>query len=322
MDTTTWDDDRIRATVKERSSKSPITGLDEVGWIVQLHDLGPADGRAAKPVLLFDSEGVHGTSGVFHDDQAAQSFADRRLAGELRRQRETEAERHRRKEALSERQRDLWAEEHRQKEIAKAANKAAKAADEQARKLAEEAQDPAIALSCNPAEDGWSLWVAPCWTDGTQDGDPRQLVIEGSGMLGPRKLADDKTPAKPKAGMYPLLDQDAAEEIIADAERRKGKRARKSKPAPTLPPPDHVADSAGLPLKKGSRVAFDVQGGDGRYETITGTVTQILGLDASGVHRVEIEGERGEPYEALATECTRVPEPDEPTEDWDDPEAA
>jgi hypothetical protein len=325
---TQWDDDRIRATVRERSSKSPITGLDEVGWIVQLHDLGPADGRSAKPVLVFDSESTHGSAGVFHDDQTAQAFADRRRAAELRCQREIEAERHRRKEELSERQRDLWAEQARQKEIAKEANKAAKAADDLARKLAEEAANPTIAISCNPAEDGWSLWVAPCWTEGTQDGDPRQLVMEGMGLLGPRKLTDDKAPAKGKrSGKDPAVAQafydreaeQAGPQHPADQPKRTPPK-RKAKPA--APPPEHVAESAGLPIGLGSRVQISVQDGSGGWTDVEGDIVKIGALDPSGVHMVEIEDGNGLPYDALATECTRVATGEEPTEGWDDPEAA
>lgn len=323
---TQWDDDRIRATVKERSTKSPITGLDEVGWIVQLHDLGPTGERLTKPFALFDSESTHGSAGVFHDSEAAQAFADRRLVAELRCQREIEAERHRRKDVLSERQREQWAEEKRQKEIAKAANKAAKAADDLARALAAEAENPGIAISCNPAEDGWSLWVAPCWTEGTQDGDPRQLVMEGMGLLGPRKLTDDKTPSR-RAGKDPadaqaFYDREAERAgpvHPADQPKRMPPKRKGKAGAPT---PEHVADSAGLPIGLGSRVQISVQDGAGGWTEVEGDVVKIGALDKSGVHKVEIEDSSGMPYEVLATECTRCATGEEPTEGWDDPEAA
>lgn len=290
---TQWDDNRIRATVKARSNPSPVTGLQEVGFVAQLHDHGPAGERFAKPVLLFDSESGHGTAGVFGDERSAQAFADRRLEAELRCQREIEAERHRRRDALSERQRDLWAEEKRQKEIAAEARKAATDADKQARKLAEEADEPEIAISCNPSEDGWSLWVAPCWTDGTQDGDPRQLAIAGTGMLGPRKVA---TSEPKRRGLDP------AEALVAfDKPKRKGKR----------PPPrtSHVPDTKGQPIGIGTEVTF--HGGSGRVTAIRGEGDEVM---------LEIEDETGMPCDILPDDVTRV-EDDQPG-DWPDPEAA
>lgn len=278
---TKWDEDRVRAVVKERASKSPITGLDEVGFVVQVWDHGPPDGRSAKPLLMFDSEGVLGTAGVFASEGEALVYAGRREAGELRRQREIEKERHRRREALSERQRDLWAEQARQKEIAKAANKAAKAADDLARKLADEADDPAIALSCNPSEDGWSLWVAPCWTDGTQEGDPRQLVMEGMGLMGPRKLAEAGAEPKPKG------------------KRGKGKKAP---PRHEAPPklPTHVPDVSGLPLRVGSRV--EIPGLDVK----AGRLTEIRRQDPDGAFIVEVEDDHGMPREVASSECCKI----------------
>jgi hypothetical protein len=302
--TSQWDDDRIRITIKDRGNKSLITGLDEVGYVVQLHDHGPPGERSTRGVLLFDSEAAHGTAGLFGDPTEAREFADRRLAAEFACQRAIEAERHARKEALSERQRDLWAEEKRQKDIAKAANKAAKEADQQARALAQEAESPDIAVSCNPSDDGWSLWVGPCYTDGTQGGDPRQMVLEGHGMLGPRKLADDKTPAN---------ESKAPRRLPPKLKNPKGKPAA----------PQHVPDSAGLPIALGSRVTFLVADGEGVLQESEGTITKIGALDPSGVHMVEIESD-GKPYDALATECTRVQADDMPMDDkhWPDPEAA
>jgi hypothetical protein len=328
--TSQWDDDRIRITIKDRGNKSPITGLDEVGYVVQLHDHGPPGERSVRGVLLFDSESAHGTAGLFGDPTEARAFADRRIAAEFACQRAIEAERHARKEALSERQRDLWSEEKRQKDIAKAANKAAKEADQQARALAQEAESPDIAVSCNPSDDGWSLWVGPCYTDGTQGGDPRQMVLEGHGMLGPRKIADDKTPAK-RQGKDPKAAADYYESEAANAgdvhpdDKPKAKRLpplRKGKPAPAAP--QYVPDSAGLPIALGSRVTFLVADGEGVLQESEGSITKIGGLDPSGVHMVEIESD-GKPYDALATECTRVQAEDMPMdEQWPDigPEAA
>lgn len=296
---TQWDDDRVRATLRERSNTSAITGLPEVGFIVQLHDHGPPGERLTKPVLMFDSESAHGTAGQFGDHAEADAFADRRQAAELRRQREIEVEQRRRKDTLSERLRECWEEERRQKEIAKAASKAAKDADALARQLAEEAESPEISVSCNPTDDGWSLWVAPCWTDGTQDGDPRQLAIVGSGMLGPRKLAASDEP-KPR--------------------KRRGKKPPpRSKPAA----PENVADAGGLPIKIGSAVTISVRAdGLGGWEDIRGQVTKIGAEDPSGAHEVEIAGEDGRPYSALSTECVRSEDGDEPVDDWPDPEPA
>lgn len=310
-----WDDDRLVARVVTRGTKSEISGLDEVGFVVQVLDTGPLGERLAKPVALFDSEGVHGTAGRFPDHETAQTYADRRLAGMMRLAREIEAERHRRKEQLSERQRDLWAEEKRQKEIAKAANKAAKEADEQARKLADEAEDPVISLSCNPSEDGWSLWVAPCWTDGTQDGDPRQLVIEGSGMLGPRKLVDSEGRSDaPRPGRDPAQDAQTYERTPG-GNRKPPKR--KAAQAPTKAP-QHVQDAAGLPLRVGSKVLVLLKDGE-RLQEHEASVEEILRQDPSGSWWITVADEAGIPADVLSGECRKV-EGREPTDD--EPEAA
>lgn len=307
--TTQWDDDRIRASAKERTNRSPVTGLPEVGFVVQLFDLGPPGERSPKPRLLFDSESAHGTAGVFGDQHEALAFCERRHAAELRCQREIEAERHRRKEQLSERQRDLWAEEHRQKEIAKAARKAALEADEQARKLAEEAASPEISIACNPSEDGWSLWVAPCWTDGTQEGDPRQLVIEGSGMLGPRRLVGSDDP--PRRGLDPkavLAAYDDEASNTPEARPPRDKRKRKRTVSVRVP------DSKGRPIGVGSLVQFSVDDGPDRKG-------QVMAIGGRGEGSVEIEDDEGKPWDAMASECTLV-DGDEQASDWPDPEAA
>jgi hypothetical protein len=326
---TQWDDDRITITIKDRGNKSPITGLDEVGYVVQLHDQGPPGERLTRPVLLFDSESAHGTAGMFGDPTEAGAFADRRHAAEQACRRAIEAERHARKEALSERQRDLWAEEKRQEDIAKAARKAAKEADTQARALAEEAEKPDIAVSCNPSDDGWSLWVGPCYTDGTQDGDPRQLAFVGHGLLGPRKLLDDKTPVK-RVGKDPAAAKahyDREAEQAGPVHPADQPTTRKKKTPPRVGkaalPTQHVADSNGLPIGLGSKVSFTVDDGEGGDETLEGKVTKIGDMDPRGAHRVEIEGEDGHPHDLMATECTLVPA-DEPTDDpeWSEPDAA
>lgn len=303
---TQWDDDRLVLQIVTRGTKSAITGLDEVGFVVTIGDAGPPDGRTARPRGLFDSEAVHGEAGRFHDEETAQEFGERRLAGMLRQAREIEAERHRRKEALADRQAELWAEEHRQKEIAKAANKAAKEAEQLARKLSEEAQEPVIALSCNPGEPGWSLWVAPCWTDGTQDGDPRQLVMEGMGLVGPRKLADDggEQPGKDPTADRAQYDREAK---AADKPRRMPPR-RKAEPTAKLP--EHVPDAQGLPLRVGSKVEV----GDQEAE-----VLRVLRQDPSGQYWVELEARDGEILERLSGECVKV-EGRDPAEDEPDPE--
>ena len=82
-----------------------------------------------------------------------------------------------------------------------------------------------------------------------------------------------------------------------------------------------MGDASGLPIGLGSRVQFSVQDGD-TWTDLEGKITRIGALDPSGAHEVEIEDDGGHPYQALATECTRVPADDEPTEDWPDPEAA
>jgi hypothetical protein len=313
---TQWDDDRLVLQVVTRGTKSAITGLDEVGFVVTIGDAGPPDGRTNRPRCLFDSEAVHGEAGRFHDEETAREFGQRRLAGMLRQAREIEAERHRRKEALADRQADLWAEEHRQKEIAKAANKAAKEAEQLARKLSEEAQEPVIALSCNPSEPGWSLWVAPCWTDGTQDGDPRQLVMEGMGLTGPRKLADDseEPKARKRAGKDPAVDRAQYDEAKPTGKPRRMPPRRKD-PESSAKLPEHVPDAQGLPLRVGSRV--ECPDGDGAL--YFATVLRIVRQDQSGGYIVECEDDCGVPVERLSMELIKQ-EGRDPAEDEPEPD--
>ena len=335
---TQYQDGRFKAKIEEWTpSAGQQIGLGQShGMVVRVYDHGPADGTDGPPRMILDSEMKHGSAGVFGDSAEARDYADRIEIATLVSARWSETIIHERREACPRRQSEHWAKRDQAKAEAAEANKRAKQHQQDAERLAAEAEAPGVIADVPLRGEGWAIKLSPSLTDGTHETEEwRVLVQQGPdprpttrdrrrhgpavAKAEPSTLVDDvtdETLAKPRG-----LDPAAAREAYGE-DQPKGKRTRKPKPAATLPPPDHVADSAGLPLKKGSRVAFDVMNDGGRYETIAGTVTQILGLDPSGVHRVEIEGERGEPYEALATECTRVPDPDEPTEDWTDPEAA
>lgn len=283
MMSTLWDDDRVVLEVKERSSRDPITGLDNVGWVVQILDAGPLAARHPRPKLMFDSDMVHHEAGVFHDHAAAQEFGDRMRAGTLRQQQEIERIRHARKEVLSERQLEHWAEQARQKALAAAATKAAREADEAARKLAVEADAPEVALSCNPTGEGWSLWLGPSLTDGTEGGDPRQLVMEGLGigLKGPQRLAGAGD-EKPKATRLPP--------------KRKG-----SKPASPTARPEEVPDAQGFPIGRGSAVTLSGE------DDARATVVEIGAFDVkAGQWTITVEREDGGPADVLASECMRV----------------
>lgn len=334
---TQWDDDRIKARIEawEPAQGTQIGLGQSTGVVVRVYDHGPADGRAAKPVLLLSSEVRHGTAGVFGDTAEASDYAARIERALLDRERAVEALIHERRDLLPERQAVHWTARDQAKAEAAEANKRAKAHQADAETLGEEARRPEVTVDCPLRGEGWVVLAAPSLTDGTREtNEPRVLVDTRPSEKATAPARDRRRHGKPvsKGEISTLVDEMIAEteakrlgrdpaqdreayETVPGSKARKPPR-RKGKAADGTPKlPDHVPDAGGLPLRIGSRVEYD----DGAGET-EGEVLRIVGQDHSGHYRVEVQGEDGEVCERLSGELVRIDRGRDPAEDEPEPD--
>jgi hypothetical protein len=275
--TTEWDDDRILARVETRQSAGDLN-LREL--VVRLYDCGPADGRAADPKMIYDSERAEGFSGVFQKATKADRFAKRVKAGTLHRMRLGELVKAERQANLTKR---LEAKEGVAEEAeaeAKAAKAIAKAAKRAQKKLWREAANPEVQLECRPGGKGYVVTLSPSETNG-----PRSIVLVSVGE------ADEPT-------QLPI----SLEEIFAATEAAaKGEPEAGAEEAPRKLP-DSVPGSSGPKLRPKMRVWVE----EPKAEPWVGELLAITRQDDAGAYWVEVSDSAGVVHEVQAAHCRKA----------------